>query len=173
MSLRGLSKLRFYTARKKPILRPCIQVPFTPLFSPIAALLDANACHISGGSSLLPFASVLPYIVLKPSSVNENCNLRYIAYVDEMNLHAYPEDKFLHAKIPPPVVSGLLSITFSRYIAMMHGIAVDSHYTVTQLKTCVDQHDCLGCPQYTTVFSVEHNSNQKNVLRVQKLRENM
>ncbi len=119
------------------------------------------------------FTSVLPYIVSKPSSLNENCNLCYIAYVDEMNLHAYPEDKFLHAKIPLPVVSGLLSITFSRYIAMMHGIAVGSRYTVTQLKTCVDQDDCLGCPQYTTVFSVEHNSNQKNVLHVQKLRENM
>ena len=90
-----------------------------------------------------------------------------------MDLKTYPSNKFVHARIPLLKVSQLLSLTFSKKIAMMHGIAVGSHCTVAQLKTNVDEHDCLqvGCPPYITVFSVEHNSVQKSAARVHKHRE--
>jgi hypothetical protein len=54
---------------------------------------------------------------------------------------------------------------------MMHGIAVGSHCSVAQLKVNVDQHDCLGCPSYITVFSVHDDSAQKCAARVRKHRE--
>jgi hypothetical protein len=53
----------------------------------------------------------------------------------------------------------------------MHSIAVGSRCTVAQLKTNVDEHECLGCPSYITVFSVEHDSTSKNTTRVRKHRE--
>ena len=88
-----------------------------------------------------------------------------------MGLKAYPNDKFVHASIPLPIVSQLLSITISRYVATMHSIAVGSHCTVAQLKTNVNEHDCLGCPSYITVFSVEHDNTNKSTVRSRKHRE--
>ena len=111
--------------------------------------------QVGGGSSRLPYASVLPYVVLRPSTLNEQSSLRYVAYVDNKGLKAYQSGEFIHANIPLPTVSQLLSITFGRYAAMTHGIPVGSRCTLAQLKSCVEQHQCLSCPTYTTIFSVD------------------
>ena len=88
-----------------------------------------------------------------------------------MGLKVYPSNKFVHANIPLPIVSQLLSITFSRYIAKMHGITAGWHCSVAQLKINVDEHTFLRCPSYITVFSVEHESAKQNTLHVLKHRE--
>lgn len=54
---------------------------------------------------------------------------------------------------------------------MTHCIAEGSHCTVAQLKTTVDEHDCLGCSSYVTVFSVEHDNTNKSTVRSRKHRE--
>ena len=102
---------------------------------------------------------------------NKQSSLHYVAYVDEMGLKAYPSDWFIHAAIPLPVVSQLLSITAARNIAMTHGIVAGLCCTVTQLRSCVEQHKCLRCLPYTTIFSVEDDLVKKNAMRIRKHRE--
>ena len=134
MRLRGVRLRRFFIGHRRPILSSYVLNSHSPLFSPtVTSPLEGR---VGGGSSRLPCASVLPYIVSRPSISFDQSYLHYVAYVDKMGLTAYPSDKFVHASIPLPLVSQLLSITFLRYIAMMHGIAVTvgSHCMVAQLK---------------------------------------
>jgi hypothetical protein len=74
--------------------------------------LPSEGC-VGGGSSRLTFSSVMPYIVSKPNFLSDRSCLHYVAYVDNVGLKAYPSDKFVHANIPLPMVSQLLSITVS------------------------------------------------------------
>ena len=170
-----LSKCRYDFGRRRPILKFHISKLsnhecLPSLFSPTVPLSTAR--HIGGGSSVLTWASIQPYVISKPSTFNDQSNLSYIAYVNKMGLKQYPNDKFVFAEIPLPVISQLLNIPFARYTATMHGISVGTRCTVAQLKH-VDCHNCLNCPSYTTVFSVTDNSSTKNANRVRKHREKM
>ena len=156
----------FFVGHRRPVLSSHVLNPRSPLSSPIVTLPSEG--QVGGGSSRLTCVSVLPYIISKPSFWNNQSCLHYIAYVDDAGLKAYPSDKFVHASIPLPMVSQLLSITVSRYIAMTHSIAVGSRCMVAQLKTTVDEHDCLRCPSYITVFSVEHDNTNKSTVRSRK-----
>ena len=170
--LRGHRMQCFFIGHRRPILSSRVFNSCSPLFSTTNTLPGVpSKKHVGGGSSRLPCSSVLPYILSKPNILNDRSCLHYVAYVDDVGLKAYPSDKFVHASMPLPIVSRLLSITFSRYVATMHGIAVGSHCTVAQLKTKVDEHNCIGCPSYFTVFSVDDNSAKKRVARVLKHRE--
>jgi hypothetical protein len=176
-SLRGVRMQSFFVGHRRPIFSSrVLNLPFPlSLSSPTDTL--PSKCHFGGGGkSRFPCASILPYIVSKPSFVNEQNYLQYVAYVDNVGLNAYPSDTFVYADIPLPKISQLLSITFSRYIATMHGIAVGLRCTVAQLKTNVDEHTCLGCPSYIAVFSVvesvvESELAKQNMVRVRKHRE--
>jgi hypothetical protein len=169
---RGVRMQCFFVGRRLP-RRPISSSRVLDSRSPLSSMTVTlpSESRVGGGSSRLSSASVLPYIVSKPSILNNRSFLHYVAYVDNVSLKAYPSDKFVHACIPLPMVSQLLSITVSRYVAKMHSIAVGSRCTVAQLKTNVDEHECLGCPSYITVFSVEHDSTSKNTARVRKHRE--
>lgn len=169
--LRGVRMQCFFIGHRWPLSSSHIPNHCSPLYSPTVAFKLPSETCVGGRSSRLSCTSVQPYIVSKPSVLNNQSCLHYVAYVDNTGLRAYPSNKFVHANIPLPMVSQLLSITVSRYIAMMHSIAVGSRCMVAQLKTNVDGHDCLGCPSYTTVFSVEHDSTSKTAARVRKHRE--
>ena len=163
--LQGDQMQCFFVGHRRPILSSYFLNSQPPLSSPTVTL-PSESC-IGGGSSHLSCAS---YMIVSKTSFwnNQSC----LAYVDDMGLKAYPTDKFFHASIPLQIVSQLLSIvTISRYVATMHSIAGGSRCTVTQLKTNVNEHDCLGCPSYITVFSVEHDNTNKSTVRSRKHRE--
>jgi len=165
----SLSKWQFCVGRQLPILKPQMLGQSGRLVSsasPFSPTDTSNASQIGGGCSRLAWMTVEPYVVSKPSMSNKQSSLHYVAYVDEMGLKAYPSDRFVHAAIPLPIVSQLLSITVARSIAMTHGIVAGSRCTVAQLRSCVGQHKCLCCLPYTTVFSVEDDSVKKNAMRV-------
>ena len=166
--LLGVRMRPLFVDHRQPFFSSRVLSPHSPLSSPKVTLPSES--RVGGGSSLLSCPSLLPYIVSKPNILNNRSRLQYVAYVDDVGLKAYPSDKFVHANIPLPVVSQLLSITVSRYIAMMHGIAVGSHCTVSQLKINVDEHDCLSCASYFTIF-VEHEPVKNNTVSTARVRK--
>ena len=99
--------------------------------------------------------------------------LSYVAYVKKMDVKAYPDDQFVHANVPPLVVSQLLNLTVAKSIAASHGIVTSSRCTVAQLRSFVEQHECVNCPSYLTVFSVESDPATKHAIRNRNYRKNL
>ena len=89
--------------------------------------------------------------------------LRYVAHVEGEGLTAYPPNIFVHARIPLPILSHLLSITVVRKIALIHGVTAGSHCTTAHLQTCLENHECQKCSSYVTIFAVEKSAAKKNV----------
>lgn len=76
--LRGVRKLCFYVGHRWTNLFSHVFIPtLSSLFSPTIALSSAG--HVGGGSSRFPCASVLPYVVSKPSILNDRSCLQYVA----------------------------------------------------------------------------------------------
>jgi hypothetical protein len=91
----GFRKQRFYVTHR------WTKLSFRVLMPPLSpTVIYSPADPVGGGSSRFSYASVLPYIVSKPSFLNDRACLQYVAYVDNMGLKAYPTDKFVHADIP-------------------------------------------------------------------------
>ena len=172
LSSSGLSKLRFHIGRKPPILKsralnPCVLLSPRPLSMPT----PPSVSRIGGGCSRLAWATIQPYATSKPGTLGEQSSLHYVAHVDKLDLKGYPSDRFLHADIPLPVATQLLPITVACSFAKIHGVDAGSRCTVAQLRSCVQQHKCLDCPSYITIFSVEDGSIKKNARRTKMYRE--
>jgi hypothetical protein len=81
---RGVRMQSFFVVHRRPILSYRVLSSCSPLFSTTVTLPSKR--HIGGGSSRLPCGSVLPYIVSKPSTLNDRSYLHYVAYVDDVGL---------------------------------------------------------------------------------------
>ena len=113
------------------------------------------------------------YIVSQPSTMKNRNLLAYVGYVEKEKFDAYPNDRFVHADIPLLVLSQFLTLTVARSIAASHGIATGSRCSTSQLKSFVEQHECVSCPSYITVFSAVDDSATKHAIRNRKYRKNL
>ena len=117
--------------------------------------------------------TIQSYIVSQPSTLHDRSILSYVGYVEKVKVKAYPNDQFVHANISLLVVSQLPSLTNARSIAASHGIATGSRCNTSQLRSFVEQHECVSCPSYLTIFSVENDSATKHILQNRKYRKNL
>ena len=83
----------------------------------------SSDAFIGGGSSRIAWATVQPYAISQPTTLQDHSILSYIAYIEKVNVKAYPNDQFVHTVIPPLVVSQLLNLTVARSVVASHGIA--------------------------------------------------
>ena len=122
---------------------------------------------VGGGSSRLPWMVIRPYAISMPSTLEDHSFVRFVALVEKVgvDVEAYPIDQFVHADMSLKVSSRLLSITVARQIAKSHGVSAGSRCSVTQLNSYVEQHECINCPSYLTIFTVDSNSTKKNAVR--------
>ena len=118
---------------------------------------------IGGGCSWIPWTVIQPYAVSTPGTLDDRSYVRFVALVEKIGVgvEAYPNDQFVHADIPLKLASQLLSITVARRIATSHGIFAGSRCNVAQLSSFVEQHECINCLSYLTIFSVESDSKKK------------
>ena len=122
---------------------------------------------IGGGSLRLPWKVIKPYAVLMPSTLEDESILSFADHVEKehVDVEAYSKDHFVYADVPLKVASSLLNISIARRIAACHGVSAGSQSSVAQLCSSVEQHKCINCPSYLTIFSVESGSVKKNAIR--------
>jgi hypothetical protein len=155
LSLRLLQTLSLRCATQIwHLLNSCI---FFPVASSATTLLPVDVSssdvYIGGGCSRIAWATVRPYAVSQPSTLHDRSFLCYVAYGDKVDVKAYPNDRFVHADIPPFEVSQLLSLTVARSIAASHGIATGSRCNVAHLRSLVERHECVSCPSYLVMIT--------------------
>ena len=154
-----------------------LRLPSKMLHASNTQLFTAVHCSSSpaprggGPSRVLNWTIVEPHALSNPHMADPQSRLRFVAHVEGEGLTAYPPDIFVHARIPLPIVSHLLSITVAREIASIHGVTAGSRCTAAQLRSCVENHECKKCLSYITVFAVEKSVAKQNVDRVTKWKE--
>ena len=155
-------------------LNPHISIPVSLATTTLSFVdVSSSGTYVGGGRSRISRATIQPYIVSHPSALHDRMILSYVAYVEEDKVNAYPNDQFVHANIPPLIVSQLLDLTNARNIAASHGIATGARCNVGQLRSFVEQHECVSCPPYLTIFSVGNDSATKHAIRSRKYRKNL
>ena len=133
--------------------------------------LVSSDAFIGGGSSRIAWATVQPYAISQPTTLQDCSILCYVAYIEKVNIKAYLNDQFFHTVIPPLVVSQLLNLTVARSIVASHGIVTGSHCNAAHLKSLVEQHECISCPSYLTIFSVESDPATKHAICTRNYRK--
>ena len=134
---------------------------------------SSRDAYLGGGCLRIAWATVQPYAISQPCISRDQTFLSFVAYVEKENIKSYPNDHFVHADIPLSVISQLLSISVARSIVASHGIATGSRCNVAQLRLFVEQHVCVSCPSYLTIFSVESDLAKKHALRNKRYRETL
>ena len=146
-----------------------LRISNTQLFTAAHIHHSSSPAPRGGGASrVLNWTIVEPHALSKPCTAESQSRLRYITHVEGEGLTAYPPDTFVHARIPLPIISQLLSITIAREIALIHGVSAGSRCTVAQLQSCMENHECKKCLTYITIFAVEKSAEKKNVDRATK-----
>ena len=169
LSLQSLSRRCVVQIRHLFNPRAMMTVPVPSVTSLLPKYASSSNAYIGGGSSRLAWATIQPYVISQPGGALQDLSfLCYVAYVEKMNVNAYPIDLFVHANIPPLVVSQLLKLSVARSIAASHGIAAGSRCSVEQLKLLLEHHECISCPSYLTIFSVVSDPATKRASRNKK-----
>jgi len=114
--------LRRYATQKWPLLNSGIlnlSIPGFPRSSASLLPVDAssNNTYIGGGCPRIAWATIKSYAVSQLSALHDWNFLSYVAYVEKVDDKAYPNVQFVHANIPPLVISQLLKLSVARSIA--------------------------------------------------------
>lgn len=129
--------------------------------------------HNLGGSGckLYNFSLIGDHLISDPSLVSQESMFRYVAHVDDVGLLAYSSAQFVHTNIPLCELFKFLPVSHAWKVASIHCIPAGSCCNIAELLTHVENHSCLRCSSYLTVFSVEMNNKQLNSKCVAKCRE--
>jgi hypothetical protein len=93
------------TVQIQHLLNSYISIPVSSTASTLSFdNVSSSGAHIGGGRSRIARATIQPYIVSQPSTLNDRSILSYVAYVEKSKVKAYPDDQFVHADIAPLVV---------------------------------------------------------------------
>ena len=128
---------------------------------------------VGGGclGKMYSFSQISDHLVPGPIEVVEDSVFRYVAYVDELGLLAYPPPQFVHASVPLNDLIAFLPVSHAWKIAATHGISVGSRCTAAQLLMLVKNHSCVRCCVLFTVFSMGPGPGKLNVRWVIKCRK--
>ena len=133
--------------------------------------LNGQKCFGGFGTKVFTFHLLEPYISSDISHISTTAHFRYLDHVSDIQLLNYPEDQYIHTSVPLHILCGLLPISKARKVASIHGVSAGSRCTVAHLLASTENHSCLACSKYSSVFVADKNSAQLGVDRVLKSRK--
>ena len=168
------SRVRFKYHRVSPVSvnkMICLLQPFL-----IAAASMAPASHharlqenLGGGAGrTYSLAQLNEHLVVGSLKQEKDSVFRYVAHVDDVGLLKYPFPAYIHCRMPIETLLPMLPVTHARKISTLHGLSPGSRCTQKHLLMCVENHSCLRCSSYFTVFSVEESPRKLSSKRAAK-----
>ena len=129
--------------------------------------------NLGGGAlrSSFTFAQLSEHLVVPVEEILDQIKdsvFRYAAHVNEADLLKYPCPAYIHCKIPLEELVPMLTVVHARKIISLHGLSPGSRCTQKHILKCIENHSCLCCSSYFTVFSVEEGSRKLGSKRVAK-----
>jgi hypothetical protein len=111
---------------------------------------------------LITFSILEGHIISPFNNPNQSkMAFKYVDHVDDIALLAYPQENFVHTKIPLTTLFSLIPITSARCIANSHGLALGSCMTHGGLISFAASHSCIKCNLFTSVFSMDNSALEK------------
>jgi hypothetical protein len=132
---------------------------------------NSQACSGGFGKRVFTFDIIKPYISSDTSCISPTAHFRYIDHVRDTELLNYPQDQYIYTNIPLHTLCELIPISKARKVAFIHGVSAGSRCTATYLLARTDNHSCLACSKYSSVFVADKNSAQLCVDCVLKSRK--
>jgi hypothetical protein len=117
------------------------------------------------------YEELQPYIISDTTGINISARFTYIDHVNDIDILAYPSEAFLHTSIPIHQLFEIISVTNAKKIAPIHKICLSSRCSVDDVRQSSQNHSCLACAKYSTIFSQEKSTKQLGAERVIKLRK--
>ena len=116
--------------------------------------LSGQKCFGGTGARVFTFHVLEPYMYISSdiSHVSTTTHFRYLDHVSDIQLLNYPEDQYIHTSIPLHNLCGLILLSKARKVACIHGVSVGSRCTVVHLLARAENHSCLACSKYSSVF---------------------
>ena len=133
------------------------------------AQLPQNSQTCSGGFGKQVFTQ--PYISSDTSCISPTAHFKYVDHVMDTKLLNYPQDQYIYTSIPLHTLCELIPISKARKVAFIHGVSAGSRCTATHLLASTDNHSCLACSKYSSVFIANKNAAQLHVDYVLKSRK--
>ena len=170
------SRLKFKYNRRSPVsvnkmiclLRPVLITATVAATSHHARLRD----NFGGGtlSSSFSLAQLNERLVVPVEGLDQvkDSVFRYVAHVDGDDLLKYPYPAYVHCKMALEELVPMLTVIHARKIVDLHGLSPGSRCTQKHMLKCIENHSCLRCSSYFTVFSVEENPRKLGSKRVAK-----
>ena len=125
--------------------------------------------RVGGGCSrTFLFSQISDHLVPGSTNFEQDSRLRYVGHVDEIELLTYSTPQFVHTSIPLNELFTFLPLTHARKIAATHGISVGSRCSAMQLMMLIENHSCIRCRTFFTVFSIEPTPEKLTARRVAK-----
>ena len=137
--------------------------------------MASASCHarlqgnLRGGTCLtFSLAQLKERLVVESLDLVKDSAFHYVAHVDEAGLLKYPHPAYVHCKMPLEELLHMLPVTHAQKIAKLHGLSPGSRCTQKHLLMCAENHSCLRCSSYFTIFSVEESARKLGAKRVAK-----
>jgi hypothetical protein len=128
--------------------------------------------HVGGGrvSKAYSFSQISDHLVPGSTEAGPDNMFRYVTHVDDIGLLAYPSPQFVHTSVPLNELFTFLPLSHARKIAAIHGISVGSRCSTMQIMMLIENHSCIRCRTFFTVFSIELTPDRLAALRRVKCR---
>jgi hypothetical protein len=125
--------------------------------------------RVGGGcSKSYSFSQISDHLVPGSMEAGQENVFRYVAHVDEIERLKYPSPQFVHTTVPLNILFTFLPLQHARKIAAIHGITAGSRCSTTHLMMLTENHSCIRCHSFFTVFSIEPTLAKMNAQRVAK-----
>ena len=155
---------------QKPLTNNSSRSPFFPPSLQHSILNDSRshtdwmfACG-GGGQHVFTFEAIHPYITAG-SNVCHDHACKFVDHVDSVSQASYPvQQNFVHAKVPLGDVLPYLPLRLGHKIARLHHIAAGSHVSKSEFIHYFENHDCVSCNLYSSVFAVVNSKAMKDKL---------
>jgi hypothetical protein len=128
-----------------------------------------------GGGSRYEFRfdAIERYLLPGCNITKENAFV-FVDHVDSTAHLSYSVDKhFVHASIPLENIVSFLPVRMLLKIAKLHRIPIGTHVPKSQIISSFDNHSCVSCNLYHSVFSVVDSKSLKAKNRMRALRHNL
>jgi hypothetical protein len=120
-----------------------------------------------------PFHAIEQYLLPGCDVTKENAFV-FVDYVDSTGRLSYPADKlFVHASIPLENIVSFLPVKMLLKIAKLHHLSIGTHLPKCEIIRSFDNHSCVSCNLFHSVFSVVDSKSLKAKNRMRALRHNL
>ena len=124
---------------------------------------NSQACFGGFGKQIFTFDILKPYISSNTSCISPTAHFKYVDHVRDTKLLNYPQDQYIYTSIPLHTLCELIPISKARKVAFIHGVSAGSRCTAKHLLASTDNHSCLACSQYSSVFVAYKYTDQHHV----------